>query len=344
MLTVFLTIPSKPVSSVMPAVSVIVPTHDRPEFLRRALASISRQTYSPSEVIVVDDHSAAPVERIVTETLQEAPASARVIRHARNRGAAAARNTGIDAAEGTILAFLDDDDRWSPRTLERYVETFDGAPEDVGLVTVGARMVDGAGHVIGRNKPRFDGDPLPSLARGALAGSFSRFAVRENAVRAAGHLDERLPSWQDWDWQFRLARHCRFAAVPALLVERTRGDHGQLTDDFRERRDVSYPILRDRHRPVLAARGGGLENRFLGTLARSLGSSALAAGHYAAAITWLLRSLRHDPRQPETYAYLAAALGGPLTFRSARWLKQACYRALPAARRPRSVPPEPGHG
>ncbi len=308
----------------MTLVSVIIPTFDRPEYVRAAARSVSQQTHEPIELVVVDDHSPTPVEPAVREAVDGSIHRTRVLRHEENRGAAAARNTGVEAAEERIEAFLDDDDRWTPAVASHYVATFADADEAVGLVSVGARNVDGSGRTIGSVRPRVHGDALESVARGARIGSFSRFAVKAAVVDEAGPIDESLPVWQDLEWHCRLAAHCAFATVPELLVERCIGDHDQLTDRYEVRRDVAYPTIRDRHRPTMAARGRWLERQFMGRLTRGLGCSALTTGRRREAMRCFLRSITFDPTRSMSYAYLALALVGPRGLP----LVQRCYRAL----------------
>ncbi|SDM61047.1 Glycosyltransferase like family 2 [Halogranum gelatinilyticum] len=306
-----------------PLVSVVIPTYGRPEFVVRAVESVAAQTYKRIELFVVDDHSPEAVAPALEQVDTSALVRTVCRRHEVNRGANAARNTGIRESRGDIVAFLDDDDRWEPTAVERYVETFRESPSDVGLVSVGVRIEDSSGAQIGLNLPRFSGDALDVLLGGSLVGSFSRFAVTREVVEAAGLPDEGLPSWQDWEWQFRLARHCRFASVPEPLVVRTEGDHEQITDDFEERRDVSYPRLLEAHREYVAAeRGRRGERQFVALLTRTLGTSALHAGRYRDAVRYLFKSLRADPTQTRTYLFLAVALGGPLTNRYGRRVKR----------------------
>ena len=306
-----------------PLVSVVIPTYGRPRYLSDALLSVGEQTYDEVQLLVVDDHSPDAVAPVV-EGLDLGLNDVRCLRHERNKGANAARNTGIRAADGEFVAFLDDDDRWTPTYLERAVAAFDD-PE-IGLVTVGARVVDGDGRERGVYRPDFSRDPTDDLLDGELVGSFSRFVVRRSVLDRVGPLDEELPSWQDWDLQFRLARECRFASIPEPLVVRRAGDHEQLTDDFEKRRDVSYPRLLSRHRDAIARRGREDERRFVAVLSRSLAASALQDGRYPAAIRYLLRALRSDPRSRETYLYLAAALGGPITYGPLKQLKRTARR------------------
>lgn len=100
-----------------PTVSVVIPCKDRQLPLRRALASVFAQTFEDFEVIVVDDGSAVPLGAI---GLKE-ESRLRFVRHEVNQGAAAARNSGIAAARGRLVAFLDSDDIWLPNKLAQQV-------------------------------------------------------------------------------------------------------------------------------------------------------------------------------------------------------------------------------
>ena len=313
-------------------VSVVIPTYGRPEFLLDAVRSVADQTYASIELIVVDDCSPEPIEPAVRGIDTDGLRRTEVIRHRRNRGANAARNTGIEAATGEVIAFLDDDDRWEPSVVEKYVEAFESGGPSVGIVTVGVRTVDESGRQIGEVRPTVEGDVIDALLSGTRVGSFSRFAVRSDVIDSAGTPDERLPCWQDWEWQFRLSFHCDFGAIPEPLVVRTRGTHDQITDAFEERREVAYPFLLDRHRErIRAARGPRAEHRFVAVLSRSLAFAALDTGRYATGARLLLRSLRYDPFVPKAYLYLLLACGGPVTFRTA----QRAKRRLTAIRRER---------
>ena len=99
-----------------PLVSVIIPTYNRAALVAEALASVKAQTFRDFEIVVVDDGG--------TDGTWEALSAGqeiRVLRHPRRRGVSAARNTGINAARGQWLAFLDSDDLWLPDKLARQM-------------------------------------------------------------------------------------------------------------------------------------------------------------------------------------------------------------------------------
>lgn len=99
----------------LPLVSVILPTYNRAYCIAPAIASVLRQTHSNLELIIVDDCSTDNTAEIVNAMDDD---RVRLIRHERNRGAAAARNTGIAAARAALIAFQDSDDEWCITMLD----------------------------------------------------------------------------------------------------------------------------------------------------------------------------------------------------------------------------------
>jgi glycosyltransferase involved in cell wall biosynthesis len=123
----------------LPSVSVVIPTHERPGFLRRAVRSVIEQDYaSRVQTLVVFDGcepaaipaSDSPGQRAVV-----------VLGNARTLDALGARNTGILAADGDVVAFLDDHDEWLPSKLSRQVEVLMSGSADV--VFSGVRFIAG---------------------------------------------------------------------------------------------------------------------------------------------------------------------------------------------------------
>lgn len=305
-----------------PLVSVVLPTHNRPEFLKRAVRSVENQTYPAIELLVIDDRSSTPAAETLSDVETDSISSVRCLRNEENMGANAARNVGIGRANGDLIAFLDDDDRWLPEKTKRQVRRFRTGPDDLGVVTVGSRIVDENGTQIGVKRSAVDGDAVGPLLSGAIVGSFSRVMVKRDVISQAGLLDESFPSWQDREWYLRLAKYCTFASVDTVLVERRIDSADRISDDFERKRDVSYPRFIDKHRQFAAERGPLAERRFIGTLSRTLGFSGLSTGHYRDAVKYLLVALAYYPFDPKTYLYLCLALGGPLTFEPVSRLKR----------------------
>jgi glycosyl transferase family 2 len=205
-----------------PTVSVILPTYQRRELVRRAVASVMAQTYRDFELIVVDDGSTDDTGATL------APLGDRIrYRWQPNRGVAAARNAGLRMARGSIVAFLDSDDLWLPDHLAVVTEMLERQP----------------GTVLASTCPAFklSGDQTVSDARvldyrqGMLfsAGSIgwpSCIAVRPKALLAIGGFDERLRAMSDSDMWRRLATLGPFSMLNrrTVICQETRGSLSEL--------------------------------------------------------------------------------------------------------------------
>jgi glycosyl transferase family 2 len=188
-----------------PAVSVILPTYQRRELVRRAIASVMAQTHRDFELIVVDDGS--------TDGTREALASVSEklrYRWQPNRGVAAARNAGLRMARGSIVAFLDSDNRWLPDHLDTLTKALDSHPEAVLASTCPGFRVRGRERAA---DPRRVDYRRGRLIAAESVGFASCIAVRRTALSAVGEFDERLDGLEDSDLWLRLATLGPFSLV-----------------------------------------------------------------------------------------------------------------------------------
>lgn len=306
-------------TSDQPLVSVVLITRDRPAKLGGALDSLTEQTYSPLELVVVDG-SEESVESLVRRRSENLSVT---YRRDDGTGAAAARNVGMRAATGTYVAFLDDDDRWLPRKVERQVGTFEPG---VGTVYTGQFTVRDGERVGGRT-PSLSGWVTEELLRGTPCSPTSTVMVRRELFDETGGFDEQFPIWEDREWYVRLSQHGMFRPVPERLVHRGFGEYDQLTDDFAAVRDVAYPRFLEKHRELAGEYGPGCVRALVASLSRMAAASGVAAGQYGDARRFILRSLRYDPFHTQTWLYLVLSLGGRPVHGAARRLQQA-HRAL----------------
>ena len=198
-----------------PAVSVVIPTHNRWPLLQLALGSALGQADVHFEVIVVDDGSADETpERLAT--LARAEPRLRVLRHETGRGVARARNAGIAEARGEWIAFLDDDDLWAPRKLRAQLDA--AAQRDATLVYGTYLAIDAERRPV-RVEPPTDPDRLPlRLLRTNPVGGPSTFMARGDLVRAVGGFDEEFSPLADWDLLLRLVGGGPAAACHELVI------------------------------------------------------------------------------------------------------------------------------
>jgi glycosyltransferase involved in cell wall biosynthesis len=294
------------------AVSVVIPTRNRPRHVARAVRSVLAQTFSDLEILVVDDASTDDVGAVLAPL---ADARVRVLRHDRRRGACAARNTGIDAARGRFVALLDDDDEWMPGKLAAQVARFASTPE-IGLVYCGVEVVSEAtGEVQRRSLPK--GAPLTyaDLLRSTGFGA-SAAVVRRECFAAIGGFDETLAGAQDRDMWLRIAKRYRLDYVPDALVRWY--IHGeQITTDLgvkiTARRQLLHKYADDlRSHPAALAR-----------LLLSLGMMYGADARPAPAAWCFLRAIRRSPRDPVPYRHLARLLSSRAGYRT--WVREAGF-------------------
>jgi GT2 family glycosyltransferase len=202
------------------AICVVIITHDRHEDLRRALASVITQTILPGELIVVDDGSTPPVSLDGLRLPRALPL--RLIRNALPLGPARARNIGIAAAEGSWIAFLDDDDEFKPDKIEAIARALhqsgDAAdvlyhPAEIVMVNEGVRYT---------SKPRAPGATqgmYRELLVKNIVGGTPMVIARKQSLLDHGAFDESLGALEDYELWLRLARNgVRFHLLPGALT------------------------------------------------------------------------------------------------------------------------------
>jgi glycosyltransferase involved in cell wall biosynthesis len=297
----------------MPLVSVIIPTLDRPEFLRAALRSVLGQLVEDLEVLVIDDGSATSVLPLL-DALNDS--RIRYFRHESNRGEAAARNTGILNAQGAYVAFLDDDDEWLPEKLRLQLELFgQGSGSDKvgcvygGYVSIRARD----GQVLSRHVPTRRGDLSRVLWRRNVLGTPSTVMIRRECLERVGLFDENIAFGVDYDLWIRVAQEYRFDFVPDI-VARYKIHEGQMTNDAVVRVKGHADFLRkygSRLRP---------DRERASRIYFNLGRQMCLRGHSVEGRRAFLKALRINPVNIRAYVYLALSLCGPMSVSTFRTL------------------------
>ncbi|MEH7381372.1 glycosyltransferase family A protein [Bacillus sp. JJ1533] len=194
----------------MYTVSVIIPTHNRPDSLLLTLNSVINQTVKPYEVIVVIDGNSPDIE----ELLQSYGTNGipLLIEHLKQKkGACFARNHGANRSTGDILMFLDDDDIWEPTKVEDQLNVFKAKPE-VGLVYSGRIVVyeDDRSTPIRKITPVMKGKLFPHIFYDNYIGTTSSVALKRSLFMEVGGFDVNLPAMQDYDLWIRF---CKLTSV-----------------------------------------------------------------------------------------------------------------------------------
>ena len=258
-----------------PDVSVVVPTRDRCGFLSRALTSALAQTGVQLEVLVVDDASTDATNEMMSRLVDP---RVRYVKKTVSEGVSAARNTGISEAKGRWIAFLDDDDVWSPDKLARQVgvmETNGTAWSFAGDVTVDNEL-----NILGGGPPPSPDEVVRFVERhNSVPAGASNVVVAAETLATAGPFDTDLTNSEDWDMWIRLARAGPPDSVSRPLVAITYhdGNASRDMDSMLRQLDVvatRYGIRIDRARHL----------RWAGWHALLNGRRADAARYYARAV------------------------------------------------------------
>jgi glycosyltransferase involved in cell wall biosynthesis len=291
------------------AVSVVVPTHDRPHLLRQTLCSIIRQCDVDLEIIVVDDGSPpGQVERVVDSLADD---RVWVLRNDAPHGVSGARNRGVAAARGEWVAFCDDDDLWAPDKLRSQLDATDDVSP--GWVYTGAVNVNEAGQVMGGKLPLPPAQVVALLPqRNVVPGGGSAVLVHRTMLdrAGAGPFDRRLYNTEDWDLWVRLSRleTPRWVAAP-MVGYRVHGAGSSL---------VTRQLLQGAEE--IERRYGGPLDRVM--LYRHLGRLSARAGRRSEAMRWYARTARisADYRRDDLL-HDALELLGRRAQRVGRWLQ-----------------------
>jgi len=207
----------------LPLVSAIIPTHNRPELVQRAIHSALRQTIADIEVIVVID---GPDEATQKALSRIADPRLRVLACSQQVGGSEARNTGVRAARADWVAFLDDDDEWFPQKLERQLNAAKtlGVPYPVLYSRYIGRSERGDS-VMAARLPA-DGETISEYLFCRKGLRFGETGLASSELLAPASLMREVPfkaglrKHQDWDWVLRAARHpgVKVHVVPEVLA------------------------------------------------------------------------------------------------------------------------------
>ena len=210
----------------MPKVSVIMPAYNNERYLSQAIESVLHQTCIDYELLIIDDGSTDRTGDIAKGYRAKHPGRVRYLLQ-ENKGPGAARNAGLREAKGEYIAFLDADDMWEEKKLEKQMAVFEASPE-TGLVYSDFYYIDKDNTMAVRGSFR-----RYQLPRGDVALEFfshyfiftSTVLMRETYIGKVGFFREDINVGEDYDYFLRVAALCRVEGVEEkLLAKRSRED------------------------------------------------------------------------------------------------------------------------
>lgn len=271
-------------------ISIIIPTFNYGRFIAEAIQSALGQTLKPVEVIVVDDGSTDDTAEVVERFGDRV----RYIRQ-ENAGVSMARNNGVAASRGELIAFLDADDIWEPTKLERQAEKF-AADSEIGLVHCGMREFDSeSGETIAMLTEGMEGEVADELLlwdRPVIVGPGGTIMVSRKAFEEAGGFDPRMACGEDWDLCYRIARSYKVGFVPEPLVNYR--SHSAAAHRSVKAMEAGMKLFYEK----AFGEGGDvlrLKNRSLGNYHKVLAGSYFQSGSYADFARHTVKSIWYRP-------------------------------------------------
>lgn len=283
-------------------VSVIIPTFEYGSFIAEAINSVLAQTYPAAETLIVDDGSTDDTEAVVSEFGDRV----KYIKQ-ENAGVSAARNTGVDNSTGEYIAFLDADDIWKPRKIERQLAKF-AEDAEIGLVHCGMReFSEEDGETIRLYLEGGEGwvaNDLLLWEKPILVGPGGTIIVTRKAFEKVGGFDTDLKVGEDWDFCYRIARKYKVGFVREPLVDyRSHGAAAHRNvDEMARGMGLFYEKAFDTGDESILR----LRRRSMGNYHRVLAGSYFQSGEYAAFARHAAKSIWNRP------AGLGYFLGFPL--------------------------------
>ena len=280
------------------SVSVIIPVFNRRELLARAVRSALDQTHSNLEIVVVDDGSADDIKTVLDEFDDK---RITYVRHDRNRGTPAARNTGIQCAHGEYIGFLDSDDEWFKSKVERQLSDLAERGDRYQIPYHALDVLDDvSSRIVKRSTFTKQGVILHDALQRCCIGLMQMLIKKDYIVRAGG-FDERFWSHDDWDLLIRLSERYEFAYTDEILARLhfhndVEGRISERYDKYAYDRTLLHELhkgLYEKHRRINA--------RYLSDLADFVAIS----GERRRAQRMLLKSISLDPFRLDPYLKMA---------------------------------------
>ncbi len=289
----------------MPFISVVIPVHNRAHTVLNALESVIAQDITVGEIIVVDDASTDGLDKVLAPYRDRIT----VIRHPENQGAGAARNTGIEAATGDYVAFLDSDDSWSTNKLTRqmrfmtargfavsctnfYLQSEVPEPDATSAAPPTEDGLRDASRPYGERLTRTD------LSWGCFVSPGSTLVCRRDILLSVAGYDTAFERYEDWDLLLRIADHvdAGIGFLPEALAIVDEGVHAHVDKAFAGLNQMSQKHTKNggSHRPVRAgsnAAGRGIR----AGIAFNEASLRWAAGDRLGCLRALLHSIALRP-------------------------------------------------
>lgn len=291
------------------SVSVVIPLYNRAHTIKRCVDSVIKQSLPPDEIVLVDDGSTDKTEEVVAAI---GDPRIRYVKLDRNCGAQAARNIGIKSASCDLISFIDSDDEWLPDKLRLEIAELAKRGED-HVVHCGAwEYLEHENKKVIFPIPKLDGDVYKTLLA-APGPVFPSLLAKRECFYKIGFLDEKVPSYQEWDTSISLAKYYKFAYVDEpLVVYHIHG--GEMISKNKLRQAEGWRYVVEKHRNEMLRVSG---RTILASHYHQIGMFYFSAGRYPQVKEFLTKAFLNDSLNPLRAGVAGLSLVGEGPFRLA---------------------------
>lgn len=225
-------------------VSILIPTYNRSNMLKKAIYSVLNQTYKFFELIIIDDNSTDNTFEIVNNIGDN---RIRYYKNDENYGGAKTRNIGISKSKYDYIAFLDDDDEWLPKKLEKQIKVLKKGGDNCCGVYSGFNICE-EGKEIEICLPKYQELDLRTLFIENYIGTTSTILIKKSSLDMVSYFDEKLLQSQEYELYIRLLKNgYSFIPINEPLVNYYIHDKDQITKN-KKKIFISKKYILEKHR------------------------------------------------------------------------------------------------
>jgi glycosyltransferase involved in cell wall biosynthesis len=302
-------------------VSVVIPTYNREKTMSYCLKSVLNQTYPIHEIIIVDDGSTDNTVEIIKSFNDK---RIKLIKLPSNKGAQAARNIGIKAATGDYIAFLDSDDIWLPEKIEIQIKEIVKRSKPCIVHGDAWIFIEEKNEKKLFNVPKLEGYIYKQLL-GGPGPLYPCILVPRESFEKINYLDEKVPSYQEWDTSIALSKYYEFVFVdqPLFIYYIHKGETIS-KNKINEARGWEYIVKKYEHDIKQHLGRKALSKHYF-----TIGFLYYNAGKFDIAKKYFFKAFVNDPGNPKKLITSIAALLDVHVFEYMYFIYNKLFRRKP---------------
>ena len=275
-----------------PLISIVLPVYNREKLVLNSIESVLNQTYKNFELIVVDDYSNDNTHSVISSIPDK---RIKLLKHDKNRGASAARNTGIKASRGDWIAFHDSDDLWNKNKLEKQVETILTVEADIAVIHCGLQYFDfDSGKKLNTRIIKGNINNLVKSNVGMIPGT-PTMVIRKSSLDDVGYFDETIPANEESELGIRIAKKYKFKLVDEVLVLCAR-NHVQINS--------SNDLFIQGKQRILEKHLDFLSSKLIYNFSLIIAGNSIVKGNIIKAKKYIISSIKAKPYHIKSYIIL----------------------------------------